>query len=63
MVQCYIQRKKTGLARLYPTYEVYLKDGEQFLLAAGTCGAIVRPPRVVQEDVVPACKRSNPTRR
>jgi len=34
MVQCYIQRKKTGLARLYPTYEVYLKDGEQFLLAA-----------------------------
>merc|ERR1719465_190283 len=34
MVQCYIQRKKSGLARLYPTYEVYLKDGEQFLLAA-----------------------------
>ena len=34
MVQCYIQRRKTGLARLYPTYEVYLKDGEQFLLAA-----------------------------
>ena len=38
MVQCYIQRRKTGLARLYPTYEVYLKDGEQFLLAArGPC--------------------------
>jgi len=34
MVQCYIQRRKSGLARLYPTYEVYLKDGEQFLLAA-----------------------------
>jgi len=34
MVQCYIQRRKTGMARLYPTYEVYLKDGEQFLLAA-----------------------------
>jgi len=33
-VQCYIQRRKTGMARLYPTYEVYLKDGEQFLLAA-----------------------------
>jgi tubby-related protein 1 len=34
MVQCYIQRRKSGLSRLYPTYEVYLKDGEQFLLAA-----------------------------
>jgi len=34
MVQCYIQRRKSGLARLYPTYEVYLKDGEQFLLSA-----------------------------
>jgi len=34
MIQCYIQRRKTGMARLYPTYEVYLKDGEQFLLAA-----------------------------
>ncbi|KAL1511614.1 hypothetical protein AB1Y20_006407 [Prymnesium parvum] len=34
MVQCYIQRRKTGLARLFPTYEIYLKDGDQFLLAA-----------------------------
>jgi len=34
MVQCYIQRRKSGLARLYPTYEVYLKDGEMFLLSA-----------------------------
>ena len=34
MVQCYIQRRKSGLSRLYPTYEVYLKDGEQFLLSA-----------------------------
>lgn len=34
MVQCYIQRRQTGMARLYPTYEVYLKDGEQFLLSA-----------------------------
>jgi len=34
MVQCYIQRRKTGLGRLFPTYEIYLKDGDQFLLAA-----------------------------
>jgi len=34
MVQCYIQRRKNGLARLFPTYEIYLKDGDQFLLAA-----------------------------
>lgn len=34
MVQCYIQRRKHGMARLFPTYEVYLKDGDQFLLAA-----------------------------
>jgi len=34
MVQCYIQRRKTGLARLFPTYEIFLKDGDQFLLAA-----------------------------
>lgn len=34
MVQCYIQRRKTGMARLFPTYEIYLKDGDQFLLAA-----------------------------
>mmetsp|Transcript_8789 Transcript_8789/g.14855 ORF Transcript_8789/g.14855 Transcript_8789/m.14855 type:complete len:497 (+) Transcript_8789:72-1562(+) len=34
MVQCYIQRRKSGLARLFPTYEIYLKDGDQFLLAA-----------------------------
>ena len=26
MVQCYIQRKKTGMARLFPTYEIYLKE-------------------------------------
>ena len=34
MVQCYIQRRKSGMARLFPTYEIYLKDGDQFLLAA-----------------------------
>merc|ERR1719482_2012483 len=34
MVQCYIQRRKTGLGRLFPTYEIYLKDGDRFLLAA-----------------------------
>ena len=70
MVQCYIQRRKTGMARIYPTYapriarairrnssaqfsptpynsltpympstpprryEIYLKEGDQFLLAA-----------------------------
>merc|ERR1719316_785606 len=34
MVQCYIQRRKNGLARLFPMYEIYLKDGDQFLLAA-----------------------------
>merc|ERR1719191_843409 len=34
MVQCYIQRRKTGLGRLFPTYEIYLKEGDQFLLAA-----------------------------
>jgi len=35
MIQCYIQRRRRGfLGRLYPTYELYLKDGEQFLLAA-----------------------------
>jgi len=34
MVQCYIQRRKTGLGRIFPTYEIYLKDGDQFLLAA-----------------------------
>lgn len=34
MVQCYIQRKKTGMARLFPTYEIYLKEGDKFLLAA-----------------------------
>lgn len=34
MVQCYIQRRKTGIARIFPTYEIYLKDGDQFLLAS-----------------------------
>jgi len=34
MVQCYIQRKKSGMARLFPTYEIYLKEGDKFLLAA-----------------------------
>ena len=34
MVQCYIQRRKTGLGRIFPTYEIYLKEGDQFLLAA-----------------------------
>mmetsp|Transcript_22864 Transcript_22864/g.74011 ORF Transcript_22864/g.74011 Transcript_22864/m.74011 type:complete len:496 (-) Transcript_22864:680-2167(-) len=34
MVQCYIQRRKSGLARLFPTYEIYLKEGDKFLMAA-----------------------------
>ena len=34
MVQCYIQRRKTGMARLFPTYELYLKEGDKFLMAA-----------------------------
>uniref|UniRef100_A0A7S0LEN7 Tubby C-terminal domain-containing protein n=1 Tax=Coccolithus braarudii TaxID=221442 RepID=A0A7S0LEN7_9EUKA len=34
MVQCYIQRKKSGMSRLFPTYEIYLKEGDKFLLAA-----------------------------
>lgn len=34
MVQCYIQRKKSGMARLFPTYEIYLKEGDRLLLAA-----------------------------
>lgn len=34
MVQCYIQRRKTGMARLFPTYEIYLKEGDKFLMAA-----------------------------
>jgi len=34
MVQCYIQRRKTGLGRIFPTYEIYLKEHDQFLLAA-----------------------------
>lgn len=34
MVQCYIKRCKSGLSRLFPTYEIYLKDGDQFLMAA-----------------------------
>jgi len=34
IVQCYIKRKKTGMARLFPTYEIYLREGDKFLLAA-----------------------------
>mmetsp|Transcript_25362 Transcript_25362/g.76920 ORF Transcript_25362/g.76920 Transcript_25362/m.76920 type:complete len:500 (-) Transcript_25362:591-2090(-) len=34
MVQCYIQRRKTGMTRLFPTYEIYLKEGDKFLMAA-----------------------------
>jgi len=35
MVQCYIERDKSGLTgRMYPTYSLYLNDGNRFLLAA-----------------------------
>ena len=32
--QCCIRVCPQGLARLFPTYEIFLKDGDQFLLAA-----------------------------
>ena len=34
VIQCYIDRKKKGFKTLYPEYHLYLKFGDQFLLAA-----------------------------
>lgn len=34
VVQCYIQRHKSGLNKLYPVYHLYMKKGDKFLLAA-----------------------------
>lgn len=34
VVQCYIERDKSGLGkRVYPLYQLYMKDGDRFLLA------------------------------
>eukprot|EP01138_Halocafeteria_seosinensis_P015407 gb/GECG01015724.1/.p1 GENE.gb/GECG01015724.1/~~gb/GECG01015724.1/.p1 ORF type:complete len:505 (+),score=67.99 gb/GECG01015724.1/:1-1515(+) len=34
VVQCYIERKKTGLKWMYPEYYLYMKNDDRFLLAA-----------------------------
>jgi len=33
-LQCYINRYKEGVRKLYPKYELYLKENDEFLLAA-----------------------------
>ena len=33
VVQCYIERNKTGTKKLYPEYSLFMKEGDRFLLA------------------------------
>lgn len=33
-IECYIRRNKSGLNKLYPVYQLFLKEGDRFLLAA-----------------------------
>lgn len=34
VVQCYIRRNKSGTNKLFPTYTLYLKDGDRFLMCS-----------------------------
>lgn len=34
IVQCYIKRNKSGTNKLYPTYSIYLKEGDRFLMTS-----------------------------
>lgn len=38
MVQCFVERSKSGLNMLKPVYKLYLTNGKQFLLAAQVAG-------------------------
>ena len=34
VIQCYIKRNKSGTNKLYPTYSVYMKEGDRFLMTS-----------------------------